>query len=55
MPPFKVVSDFAPAGDQPEAIRGIAESVLRGERFTTLLGATGSGKTATIAWALEQI
>lgn len=55
MPPFKVVSDFAPAGDQPDAIRGIAERVQAGERFTTLLGATGTGKTATIAWALEQI
>ncbi|HYP23074.1 MAG TPA: excinuclease ABC subunit UvrB [Actinomycetota bacterium] len=55
MPPFKVVADFAPAGDQPTAIRGIAERVQRGERYTTLLGATGTGKTATIAWALEQI
>jgi excinuclease ABC subunit B len=55
MPPFKVVADFAPAGDQPEAIRELAESVLRGERYTTLLGATGTGKTATLAWALEQI
>ena len=55
MPPFKVVANFAPSGDQPDAIRGIAESVLRGDRYTTLLGATGTGKTATIAWALEQI
>ncbi len=55
MPPFKVVSDFAPAGDQPKAIAGMAERVLAGERFTTLLGATGTGKTATMAWALEQI
>ncbi|MEA2498738.1 MAG: excinuclease subunit, partial [Actinomycetota bacterium] len=55
MPPFKVVSDFAPAGDQPDAIAGIAERVQAGERFTTLLGATGTGKTATMAWALEKI
>jgi excinuclease ABC subunit B len=55
MPPFKVVSEFSPAGDQPDAIAGIAERVARGDRFTTLLGATGTGKTATIAWALEQI
>ncbi len=55
MPPFKVVADFAPAGDQPTAIQAIAERVQRGERYTTLLGATGTGKTATIAWALEQI
>ena len=55
MPPFKVVSDFEPSGDQPGAIAGIAERVQSGERFTTLLGATGTGKTATIAWALERI
>src|ERR687894_1195361 len=55
MPPFKVVSDFAPAGDQPTAIRGLSDAVLRGERYSTLLGATGTGKTATIAWSLEQI
>ena len=55
MPPFKVVSDFDPAGDQPDAIRGIVERVQKGERFSTLLGATGTGKTATIAWAIEQI
>jgi excinuclease ABC subunit B len=55
VPPFKVVADFAPAGDQPTAISRIAENVLAGERFTTLLGATGTGKTATIAWALDEI
>ena len=55
MPPFKVEADFAPAGDQPTAIRGLAERVLAGERFSTLLGATGTGKTATVAWALEQV
>ncbi|HVM34531.1 MAG TPA: excinuclease ABC subunit UvrB [Actinomycetota bacterium] len=55
MPPFKVVSDFSPAGDQPQAVRGLVERVMRGEKFSTLLGATGTGKTATIAWAIEQI
>ncbi|MDQ3958481.1 MAG: excinuclease ABC subunit UvrB, partial [Actinomycetota bacterium] len=53
--PFKVEADFAPAGDQPSAIHGIVERVRAGERHTTLLGATGTGKTATVAWALEQI
>jgi excinuclease ABC subunit B len=55
MPEFKVVSDFAPAGDQPRAIAGLAEGVNRGDRFQTLLGITGSGKSATIAWTIEQV
>jgi excinuclease ABC subunit B len=55
MPPFKVEAGFEPAGDQPTAIRALAERVLSGDRFSTLLGATGTGKTATLAWALEQI
>jgi excinuclease ABC subunit B len=55
VPKFKVVSDFSPAGDQPRAIEGIVERVRKGERYTTLLGATGTGKTATLAWALEHI
>ncbi|MDQ3941032.1 MAG: excinuclease ABC subunit UvrB [Actinomycetota bacterium] len=55
MPPFKVESDFSPSGDQPQAISGLVERVHRGEPFVTLLGATGTGKTATMAWALEQI
>ena len=54
-PPFKVVSDFAPAGDQPTAIASLAEGVEAGERFQTLLGITGSGKSATIAWTIEQV
>jgi excinuclease ABC subunit B len=52
---FEVESEFSPAGDQPAAIDRIAESVLAGNRYTTLLGATGTGKTATMAWALEKI
>jgi excinuclease ABC subunit B len=55
MPPFKVVSDFAPAGDQPRAITGLSESIDAGNRFQTLLGITGSGKSATIAWTIEQV
>jgi excinuclease ABC subunit B len=56
MPPkFQVVSAFTPAGDQPSAIRGLAEGVKRGDRFQTLLGVTGSGKTATIAGVVEQV
>src|SRR2546421_3583018 len=55
MPPFKVVSDFAPGGDQPRAIAQLAEGVNRGDRFQTLLGITGSGKSATIAWTVEQV
>ena len=55
MPPFKVHSDFLPAGDQPEAIARLAEGVARGDRFQTLLGITGSGKSATIAWTIEAV
>ena len=55
MPDFKVVSDFEPAGDQPEAIAKLAEGVDRGDRFQTLLGITGSGKSATIAWTIERV
>ncbi|QYG93316.1 excinuclease ABC subunit UvrB [Iamia sp. SCSIO 61187] len=53
--PFEVVSDFSPAGDQPKAVAGLAEGILGGERFQTLLGITGSGKSATIAWTIEQV
>ncbi len=55
MPPFKVVSDFRPAGDQPKAVAALAEGVTRGDRFQTLLGITGSGKSATIAWTIEAV
>ena len=53
--PFEVVSDFSPSGDQPEAIARLVEGIERGDRFQTLLGITGSGKSATIAWTIEQI
>jgi excinuclease ABC subunit B len=55
MPPFQVVSDFKPAGDQPTAIAELSKGVQRGDRFQTLLGITGSGKSATIAWTIEQV
>jgi len=53
--PFEVVSDFRPSGDQPEAIARLSEGIARGDRFQTLLGITGSGKSATIAWTIEQV
>ena len=52
---FVVESPFKPAGDQPEAIAKLATGVKRGDRFQTLLGITGSGKSATIAWTIEQV
>jgi excinuclease ABC subunit B len=55
VPPFKVVADWAPAGDQPKAIEALAAGVERGDRFQTLLGITGSGKSATIAWTIERV
>ncbi len=55
MPPFRVVSDFEPAGDQPAAIRALAAGIERGDRFQTLLGITGSGKSATMAWTVEAV
>ena len=51
---FRVVSDFEPAGDQPAAIAKLSSGIDGGERFQTLLGITGSGKSATIAWTIEK-
>jgi excinuclease ABC subunit B len=53
--PFEIVSEFQPSGDQPEAIASLVEGINRGDRFQTLLGITGSGKSATIAWTIEQV
>ena len=53
--PFRVVSDFSPAGDQPAAIEGIVEAFESGERRVNLLGATGTGKTFTAAKVLERL
>jgi excinuclease ABC subunit B len=55
MPPFKLDSAFTPTADQPRAIASLAEGVLAGERFQTLLGATGTGKTMTMAGVIEAV
>ena len=52
---FKLVSDFQPTGDQPEAIKQLVDGLNRGDRAQTLLGVTGSGKTFTIANVLAQL
>src|SRR5436190_7032865 len=52
---LKVISEFQPTGDQPEAIRQLTEGILRGDRAQTLLGVTGSGKTFTIANVIEEV
>ena len=53
--PFEVISDFVPSGDQPSAIAEITRRVQAGERDVVLLGATGTGKSATTAWLIEQV
>ena len=53
--PFKLISDFKPDGDQPEAIKQLSEGIIRGEKYQTLLGVTGSGKTFTIANVIEKV
>jgi len=53
--PFRVDADFVPAGDQPAAIEALSSGIKAGDRFQTLLGITGSGKSATIAWTIEQV
>ncbi len=55
MPEFKVVSDYKPAGDQPQAIEALAQGLEYGEREQTLLGVTGSGKTFTMAKIIEKV
>ncbi|MDP9376220.1 MAG: excinuclease ABC subunit UvrB [Actinomycetota bacterium] len=55
MPPFRLDSVYSPTADQPKAMEGIAEGVNAGERFVTLLGATGTGKTMTMAGAIEKL
>ena len=52
---FHVVSDYQPAGDQSKAIAQLSEGIERGDRFQTLLGITGSGKSATVAWTIEKV
>ncbi|HWQ01605.1 MAG TPA: excinuclease ABC subunit UvrB [Gaiellaceae bacterium] len=55
MAEFKTAEDYRPTGDQPQAIETLAASISGGERYQTLLGATGTGKTATMAWTIEKV
>src|SRR3954464_14887926 len=52
---FEVVSEYVPSGDQPQAIRELAARINAGETDVVLLGATGTGKSATTAWLIEQV
>ena len=53
--PFQVISDYVPAGDQPQAIEEISRRINAGEKDVVLLGATGTGKSATTAWLVERL
>ncbi|MER7544235.1 excinuclease ABC subunit UvrB [Actinomadura sp.] len=53
--PFEVVTEMKPSGDQPQAIAELADRIRRGDKDAVLLGATGTGKTATIAWLVEKL
>ncbi len=53
--PFEVISEYTPAGDQPQAIAELTERINAGEKDVVLLGATGTGKSATTAWLIEQV
>ena len=55
MPDLRVTAAYSPTGDQPRALDELAESLQAGNRFQTLLGATGTGKTATMAWLMEKL
>jgi excinuclease ABC subunit B len=55
MPPFQIVTDFSPQGDQPQAIEKLSEAVVRGEKHQVLLGVTGSGKTFSMAHVVERV
>src|ERR687887_582314 len=52
---FQVVSEYAPSGDQPQAIEDLVKRIKAGERHVVLMGATGTGKSATTAWLIEQV
>ena len=52
---FQVVSDYQPKGDQPQAIEKLSQGIEAGERFQTLLGVTGSGKTFTVANVIQEV
>ena len=53
--PFRVISDYVPAGDQPTAIKELVMRLSNNEQDVDLLGATGTGKSATTAWLIEQV
>ena len=53
--PFEVISEFKPSGDQPKAIEELAKRINRGDKDVVLLGATGTGKSATTAWLIEKL
>src|ERR1019366_2679436 len=55
MPDFRLDSTFPPTADQPKAIAAMSEGIERGERFQTLLGATGTGKTMTMAGVIQEV
>src|SRR5262249_16810281 len=55
VPPLRTSSSYVPTGDPPEATAALADGLRAGERYQTLLGATGTGKTATMAWIIEQV
>jgi excinuclease ABC subunit B len=55
MAEFKTSDAYQPTGDQPQAIATLSEALSAGERYHTLLGATGTGKTATMAWIIEEV
>ena len=55
MPDFKLVSSFNPGGDQPQAIEQLVQGLRTGDRYQTLLGATGTGKTFTVASTIEKV
>ena len=52
---FQVVSDYKPTGDQPQAIDKLSSGIQNGDRFQTLLGVTGSGKTFTMANVIQEV
>jgi excinuclease ABC subunit B len=52
---FQVVSDYKPTGDQPQAIEKLAKGIINGEKYQTLLGVTGSGKTFTVANVIQEV
>jgi excinuclease ABC subunit B len=55
VPPLRTTADYVPTGDQPGAIEALSAGLRAGEQYQTLLGATGTGKTATMAWIIEQV